>query len=87
MSRLAYRCQRDQSQQVYFPQDGWRAIGRNARELNSELRHRLGAIAIRVEAFRPTVWPIFRATASATRFHSCTIVSELPSCSRRRAWE
>ena len=32
MSRLAYRCERVQSQQVYFPQDGWRAIGRNARE-------------------------------------------------------
>jgi hypothetical protein len=42
VSRLAYRCQRDQSQQVYFPQDGWRAIGRNAKELNSELRHQLG---------------------------------------------
>jgi len=42
VSRLAYRCQRDQSQQVYFPQDGWRAIGRNAKELNPELRHRLG---------------------------------------------
>jgi hypothetical protein len=26
----------------YFPQDGWRAIGRNAKELNPELRHRLG---------------------------------------------
>jgi hypothetical protein len=39
---LAYRCDRVQSQQVYFPQDGWRAIGRNAKELNPELRHRLG---------------------------------------------
>jgi hypothetical protein len=42
VSRLAYRCDRVQSQQVYFPQDGWRAIGRNAKELNPELRHRLG---------------------------------------------
>ena len=42
MSRLAYRCDRVQSQQVYFPQDGWRAIGRNAKELNPKLRHRLG---------------------------------------------
>ena len=42
MSRLAYRCDRVQSQQVYFSQGGWRAIGRNAKELNPELRHRLG---------------------------------------------
>jgi hypothetical protein len=42
VSGLAYRCDRVQSQQVYFPQDGWRAIGRNAKELNPELRHRLG---------------------------------------------
>ena len=44
MSRLAYRCERVQSQQVYFPQDGWRAIGWNAKELNPELRHRLGVL-------------------------------------------
>ena len=37
MGRLAYRCDRVQSQQVYFPQDDWRAIGRNAKELNPEL--------------------------------------------------
>jgi hypothetical protein len=42
VSRLAYRCDRIQSQQIYFPQDGWRAIGRDAKELNPELRHRLG---------------------------------------------
>ena len=42
MSRLAYRCHRVQGQQIYFPQDGWRAIGRDAKELNPELRHRLG---------------------------------------------
>ena len=43
MSRLAYRCDRVQSQQIYFPQDRWRAIGRGtAKELNPKLRHRLG---------------------------------------------
>jgi hypothetical protein len=76
VSRLAYRCERIKSQQVYFLQDGWRAIGRNAKELNPELRHRLG---------RSTAWPILRATASATRFHSRAIAGEPASCSRSRA--
>ena len=81
MSRLAYCCHRVQSQQVYFPQDGWRAIGRNAKGVDPELRHRLGVNRYSSQGIQPSVWPVLRATASATRFHSRAIASELASCS------
>jgi hypothetical protein len=87
VSRLAYRCDRVQSQQIYFPQDRWRAIGRDAKELNPKLRHRLGVHRYSSRGIQATVWPVLRATASATRFHSRAIALELASCSRRRAWE
>jgi hypothetical protein len=86
VSRLAYRRERVQSQQVYFPQVGWRAIGPIAKELNPELRHRLGIHRYSSRGIQVTVRPVLRATASATRFHSRAIASELASCSRRRAW-